>query len=74
MSAYPLEVTNADELQHEIFKEYCKEFIAEGQLFFYRKRMNETYYTKSAYEQKEITPNLLTFPHPDDEDTYGGRN
>ena len=40
MEELPATLT-ADEFREEIRKEYAKEFIAEGQLFFYYKRLNE---------------------------------
>lgn len=73
MSAYPLQITSRDELQQEIEKEYAKEFIAEGQLFYYHKRLNEPITSKSLYESYTISPSLYTLPRPDDENTYGGR-
>lgn len=73
MSAYPLSCTSKEELQQEIEKEYGKEFIAEGQLFYYKKRHNESITTRGAYSTNVIDPNLFTMPRPDDEDTYGGR-
>ena len=53
--------------------EYRKEFIAEGQMFYYKKRLNEIIVNKSAYEQFPIEPRMFTLPIPDDEFTYGGR-
>ena len=74
LSSYPLTCTNKQQLQDDIEQEYRKEFIAEGQLFYYHKRRNDTYNTRSLYNSYEATPDLFTFPRPDDEDTYGGRN
>lgn len=74
MSSYPLTCTSKEELQDEIEKEYRKEFIAEGQLFYYEKRLGKTITTSSAYSSSTITPELQTLPIPDDENTYGGRN
>lgn len=74
MASYPLAVSNKTELQEQIEKEYCKEFICEGQLFYYKKRMNETIYSATAYDSYTISPDLFTLPIPDDENTYGGRN
>ena len=67
-----------DDAQEEVRKEYVKEFMCEGQLYFYYKRL--------AYEQIPIptavgdavsysyqVPNYV-FPMPDDEIEYGGRN
>lgn len=74
MASYPVSVTGRDGLQQEIEKEYSKEFIAEGQLFYYKKRRNEPIANHSAYETYNIEPTLYVMPRPDDEDTYGGRN
>lgn len=74
MASYPLTCTSRAELQQEIEKEYRKEFIAEGQLFYYKKRMNETIYNTSAYDTYTVEPDMFTLPIPDDENTYGGRN
>ncbi len=74
MAAYPLTVSNSDELQREIELEYGKEFIAEGQMFYYHKRRNETIINHTPYQTYNIQPNLFTMPRPDDENTYGGRN
>lgn len=41
LSLYPLsENLTPDEIQNEIYKEYRKEFLQEGQLFYYYKRLN----------------------------------
>ena len=63
----------ATQLQQEIEKEYAKEFIAEGQLFYYHKRLNELIINKTAYDTYNVTPTVYTLPRPDDENTYGGR-
>ncbi|MGI6233617.1 MAG: hypothetical protein ACOYJF_12365, partial [Prevotella sp.] len=73
MSAYPLDISSEDELQEEIEKEYGKEFIAEGQLFYYHKRLNQNITNHTAWDTYTITPSLYVMPRPDDEDTYGGR-
>jgi hypothetical protein len=73
MSAYPLDVSSEDDLQDEIEKEYGKEFIAEGQLFYYHKRLNQNITNHTAYNTYSITPSLYVMPRPDEEDTYGGR-
>lgn len=74
LSAYPLNCTNKDQLQDEIEKEYRKEFIAEGQTFYYYKRRNMPVTNYGASAQIKINPNLYTMPRPEDEDLYGGRN
>ena len=73
MSAYPLTVDSKDELQKEIEKEYGKEFIAEGQLFYYHKRLNQNITSQGVYETYNVTPTVYVMPRPDDENTYGGR-
>lgn len=56
----------SDELQ----KEYQKEFLGEGQLWYYYKR-NTAGYIPNAYSFNDVA--LYTFDHPEDEDVYGGR-
>jgi len=67
-------------VQSELTKEYMREFIGEGQLFFYLKRLNlldPTYYGVSAGNAgiQDYTFNEAKFliPLPDDEITYGNR-
>lgn len=74
LASYPLSCDSKDELQTEIEREYRKEFIAEGQLFYYHKRLNKSYTNMTTYENIQVDTKWLTFPRPDDEDTYGGRN
>lgn len=56
------------EIQNEVFKEYRKDFITEGQLFFYYKRLN-----KSTIEFASIVANntIYVLPKPDAEIEYG---
>lgn len=75
LSSAPLTCSNKNELQDEIEKEYRKEFIAEGQLFYYFKRLNKSVTTKSPMSgTNTIGPDCFTLDRPDDENTYGGRN
>lgn len=74
LSAYPLNINSQAELQEQIEMEYRKEFIAEGQMFYYKKRRNETITTGTEYDENIIPTSLFTLPIPDDEMTYGGRN
>jgi hypothetical protein len=63
---------SASEIDQEIQKEYRKEFLTEGQLFFYYKRkMRTTFPGLSA----NITAgdNIYVFPYPDNEIEFGGR-
>ena len=59
---------SADEIQDEIFKEYQKEFICEGQLFYYYKRMN-----KPGIRFSQVVANnaVYVLPKPDDEIEFG---
>lgn len=75
LSATPLSKTmNAEQLQEEIQKEYRKEFVGEGQLWFYYKRRMATQ-IPNGYDYSYSFPgaDYYTFDRPDDEDTYGGR-
>ncbi len=71
LSLYPLDDDlSADEIQEEIYKEYRKEFIAEGgQLFFYYKRLNASTITGAS-----VTPNksIYVLPIPETDAEYGG--
>lgn len=73
MASYPLSCSTKESLQNEIGKEYAKEFIAEGQLFYYKKRLGQTIVNKTAFSSSTILPEMFTLPIPDDENTYGGR-
>lgn len=55
-----------DEFREEIYKEYAKEFIAEGQLFFYYKRMNVSSIPNLPYGV-EFTPDTYVVPIPSEE-------
>lgn len=74
LSAFPVDVQNAGELEREIEIEYSREFISEGQLYHYRKRKAKTIFINSSYSSYVVEPKQLIFPRPDQEDTYGGRN
>lgn len=70
LSLYPLpETLSADEIQEEIGKEYRKEFLAEGQMFFYYKRLNA-----SRIEGAGVNAtNVYVLPMPDMEIEFGER-
>lgn len=59
-------ITNYAELNAELFKEYQKEFVGEGQLFYYYKRLN----TKIESSNDKFT---FTLPLPRVEIDLGGR-
>ncbi|WP_163716019.1 RagB/SusD family nutrient uptake outer membrane protein [Mangrovibacterium lignilyticum] len=64
------ETLTSEEIQQEIFKEYRKEFLGEGQLFFYYKRLN-----LSTVEGAPVGANdaVYVWPMPDNEIEFGGR-
>lgn len=74
LTPYPLSCATKEDLQQEIDKEYRKEFISEGQMFYYKKRRNESITNVSRNGSYNITPAVYTMQRPDNEDTYGGRN
>lgn len=72
------EALSATDINSEIFNEYSKEFFAEGQLFYYYKRLNYQLIPIRAANGSTVTTTYVTptyvFPLPDDEIEYGGRN
>lgn len=69
--ADPLQNTlSATEVQNEIYKEYRKEMIGEGQLFFYYKRKGYTAIPGSAVTASD---NVYVLPMPDNEIEFGSR-
>ncbi len=66
------------EITEEIYKEYTKEFMCEGQLFFYFKRLNKEFIpvpsvSNGSLSYSYVSPNYI-LPLPDDEIEYGGRS
>jgi hypothetical protein len=62
-------ITNSDSLSTEIMREYQKEFIQEGQTFFYYKRLNKD--LKQATGTTAMIPNdVYVLPLPDAEKEY----
>ncbi len=71
LSDFPLsETLTVDEVNTEIFKEYRKEFLGEGQLFFYYKRLN-----LPTIEGAGVAANnsIYVIPMPDNEVEFGQR-
>ena len=56
------------DLQQELRKEYQKEFIAEGQLFYYYKRQN---LTSIPFTSQTMNRDVYVFPVPDNELEFG---
>ena len=70
--AYNLPSTLSDEeVRNEITKEYMKEFIGEGQLFFYYKRLGFKYILDYA---EEMTDAEYQMPMPDSEIANGSNS
>lgn len=70
LSTYPLsETLSTDEISDEIKKEYRKEFLAEGQMFAYYKRLNATTIDGTGTPAQGI----YVLPMPDNEIEFGGR-
>lgn len=63
------DLTDATKLREELTKEYAKEFLAEGQLFYYCKRIG---LPKFPYGYQTATEdNVYVFPKPDLEIEFG---
>lgn len=61
---------SADELDEEIKKEYRKEFLGEGQMFYYYKRRNATRIDGAAISAGN---DVYVLPMPDNEIEFGNR-
>ena len=62
-------ITNTDSLSTEIMREYQKEFIQEGQAWFYYKRLNKD--LKQVTSTTAVIPqDVYVFPIPDKEKEY----
>ena len=65
----PAGITNTDSLSKEIMREYQKEFIQEGQTWFYYKRLNKD--LKQVTSTTAVIPqDVYVFPIPDKEKEY----
>jgi starch-binding outer membrane protein, SusD/RagB family len=62
-------IANTDSLSTEIMREYKKEFIQEGQTFFYYKRLNKDLKQATA-TTVAIPADVYVFPIPDKEKEY----
>ncbi|HEY8387243.1 MAG TPA: RagB/SusD family nutrient uptake outer membrane protein [Parasegetibacter sp.] len=61
---------NADQVRSELNKEYQKEFVSEGQLFFFYKRTGQTQIPGIA---TPMTDAIYVLPYPDSEIEFGNR-
>jgi len=74
LGAFPLTVTNAEELQIAIRDEHRREFIGEGQLWHYYKRTQaDPPVGVPVGTSTWRGVHLYVFPRPESEDIYGGR-
>lgn len=63
-------ISSTNDLQNEIYKEYCKEFLCEGQMFYYYKRLGIT--RIGVFRTVSIDPeSVYVIPFPDDELDFG---
>ena len=65
----PLSDLSADQIQEEVAKEYRKEFLAEGQMFFYYKRLDASRIEGAGINAQSI----YVLPMPDTEIEFGER-
>lgn len=71
LSALPeASVPSADHMSTEIMKEYQKEFIQEGQTWFYYKRLNKDLKQVTLNTIPVLPPDVYVFPLPDKELEY----
>jgi len=66
------EAADQDAVNQELFKEYRKEFVSEGQLFFYYKRLGRTT-IPGLSASTIIGDNIYVLPYPDNEIEFGNR-
>ncbi len=62
------ELSEGADFENELYKEYRKEFIAEGQMFYYLKRKN---IVDIEYTAMDGTDKVYVFPIPDNEIEFG---
>lgn len=68
------ESMTAEELENEIYKEYRKEYVCEGQLFYYYKRLGKAEILKSEYDSPiKMTDAKYMLPYPVEETSVGNR-
>lgn len=69
-----LGINTQEKLEQALKEEYGREFVAEGQYFYYKKRLNKAIsYSPSQANPVSVSPEEFILPRPLDEDTYGGR-
>ncbi|UMB55448.1 RagB/SusD family nutrient uptake outer membrane protein [Lutibacter sp. A64] len=71
LEAIPSDISQ-ENLKIEIMKEYRKEFLSEGQLFFYYKRTGATNILDVS-ETIDLNDDIYVLPYPDNELEFGNR-
>ncbi|MFD0761316.1 RagB/SusD family nutrient uptake outer membrane protein [Lutibacter aestuarii] len=66
------ETVTIEELEKELMKEYRKEFLSEGQLFFFYKRTG-TSKILGLSDTFELNDDIYVLPYPDNELEFGNR-
>lgn len=61
----------AEALQKELVTEVAREFLGEGQLFYWAKLSQKLDFPETASEIITVSPSLLIYPYPTSEITYG---
>ena len=71
-----LPIDSADALLDEIGLETYREFINEGKLFYWYKRLNRTTHWGGYYFENTVqfNPDLYVLPMPEEEIEFGNRN
>ena len=70
LSTNPLpETLTAEQINEEIYKEYRKEFLGEGQLFFYYKRLNAANIRRATVPGSKA---VYVLPIPSNDAEFGG--
>ena len=63
---------SADEVNNEIYKEWCKEYIGDGQMFYYYKRLGYTSIPNGP--AVDYNDQVYVLPMPQTEVDFGGRD
>ncbi len=71
----PVTLTAEEDLLNEINKEYIREYVGEGQLFYFYKRLNmDKHLASYNFGKNSFDTSLYVLPMPEEEIEYGRRN
>ena len=62
---------STDEVNNEIYKEWCKEYIGDGQMFYYYKRLGYAFIPNGP--AVDYNDQVYVLPMPQTEVDFGGR-